>query len=182
MEKIKKIGYAQVEPHRLAAQATKSIFGQLPLDAAVLVAENGMGLVYDQVAGGVRLPKAKGDYVQLHMSEINLVDERLQEDKDFAIMNYAETQLQTAMAAHPRMFPLTVGDKFTTNAIKVTSLDVDHKAGDRFAIDVDGYWAPMAEGDEASLVLRVVKPFTLADGQKALQFVVDSVDVSGGTN
>lgn len=181
MEKIKKIGYAQVEPHRLAAQATKSIFGQLPLDSAVLVAENGMGLVYDQVAGGVRLPKVKGEYVELHMSEINLVDERLQEDKDFAIVNHAETQFQTAMAAHPRMFPLTVGDKFTTNAIKVTDLGTDHVAGDRFAIDVDGYWVPIA-AEEASLVLRVIKPFTLADGQKALQFVVDSVDVTGGTN
>lgn len=174
MEKINKIGYGQVEPNRLAAQQTKSIFGQLPLADEVAIAENGMALVYDQVEGKVRYA-SEGEIVQLHMSEIILEDDRHKEDSDFVVMNTAATKLQVAMSAHPRLYNLTVGDKFITNVYKAANQTTAVAKGTLYTAGTDGYWIPLGEGKETGVVLSVVKETTLPDGQKALQFVVKTV-------
>lgn len=174
MVKIAKIGYGQVEPNRLSAQQTKSVFGQLPLAAAVAVAENGMALVYDEVAKEVRFPKA-GEIAQLHMSEIILNDDRLQADSDFAVINSAATKMQVAMSGYPRLYGLSVGDKFTTNVYEAASESTVVAAGTLYTAGTNGYWVPLAEGAQTGIVLSVVKETTMPDGQKALQFVVKTV-------
>ena len=56
--KMNKVGYGQLEPNRLTAQTTKEVYAQLPADSSLTVIENGMALVYDQVAQNVKPPSA----------------------------------------------------------------------------------------------------------------------------
>lgn len=170
MAKIEKIGYGQVELNKVAATRTKQIFGQLPASEELALVENGMGLVYDHVAGEVRLPK-KGELVGLHNSEIILPDERKQHDRDFALIASRANQLQVAMAVHPRIYALTLGDTFTTNVVDTDKEELS--VGDKFTSGAEGYWVE-ADGSE-DLVLSVLKDYTMPDGQRGIKFVVTSV-------
>lgn len=171
--KMKKDGYAQLEPNRLSAQKTKEIFGQLPLDDAVTLCEQGMALVYDEVAGKVTLPKT-GKKVCLVYNEFILEDERKQQDKDFAIKNRAENERQTANKAYPRLYGLHVGDTFHTNAVMLDNAEAEVTAGDVFVADATtGYWVKSTdEGAAEPINLKVVKNSTMPDGQRGIKFVV----------
>ena len=170
--KMRKEGYAQLEPNRISAQKTKEIFGQLPLDEAITLCEQGMCLVYDEVAGKVVLPAAEGDYACLVWNEFILEDERYQMDRDYAMMNFAETAHQVALNGYPRLFGLTVGDTFTTNAVELDSEDAAVSAGDLFTTGVNGYWVKAADAENAKILLKVVKDFTMPDLQRGIKFVV----------
>lgn len=172
MAKLEKIGYGQIEPNRLSAQKTKQIFAQLPLADEVKVCENGMVLVYDEVAGVSRLPKAEDDaaVIGVVMNEIILEDSKLVEDREYAMFNHAETPYQVAINLTPRIFGLIVGDTFTTNVIGETTLPA---VGTLMAPNVEGYWQTAAEGVTAARpVAKIVKATTMPDGQIAAKLAI----------
>lgn len=176
--KMQKVGYGQVEPNRLTAQRTKEVYAQLPLDSNMSMAENGMALVYNQVAKKVTPVTTAGEgIVCLVMSEIILEDERYQLDRDFAVFNREETTYQVAIPAYPRLYGLHVGDTFTTNTVKITSTyaETEVPAGTSFIADTDGYWAE-AEGVEGQLVAQVVSETTMPDGQRGLKLTIVKID------
>ena len=180
--KMKKVGYGQLEPNRLTAQTTKEIYAQLPADSALAVIENGMALIYDQVAQKVKAPSAKGKgLVGLVYNEIILEDERYQQDSDYAMMSKKETPYQVAMDAYPRIYGLHVGDTFTTNTVKIDDTYKDSTkvpAGTKFVADKDGYWTQAADVAGAQVVAECVKDYTLPDGQRALKLVITGVDTA----
>lgn len=170
MMKLKKTGYAQVEPNKLNAQYTKQIFASLPLDAAIAVCENGMVMAYDQEVGAVRFTAAdETSLVGLVMNEIILEDSRLIEDRDYAMMNYPESNYQVAIAGCPRVYGLTKGDVFTTNAIMVETENVLPAVGTTLVAGTEGYWVA---GTDASVVARVIKHTTMPDGQLAAKLEI----------
>lgn len=171
-----KVGYGQLEPNKISAQKTKEIFAQLPLDDAIMVCEQGMCLVYDEVAGKVKLPAKDGDYACLVWNEFILEDERYQMDSDYAMFNYAETDYQMPIMAHPRLLGLTKGDTFTTNTVELATAEAAVKAGDTFTTGTKGYWVPTTTPDTCKIVLKVVKDFTMPDLQRGIKFVVDKVE------
>lgn len=170
--KMRKEGYGQLEPNRISAQKTKQIFGQLPLDEAITLCEQGMCLVYDEVAGKVVLPAAEGDYACLVWNEFILEDERYQMDKDYAMMNFAETEHQVALKGHPRLMGLTLNDTFITNTVELDSEDAPVSPGDLFTTGVNGYWVKASDPENAKILLKVVRDFTMPDLQRGIQFVV----------
>lgn len=181
--KMKKVGYGQLEPNRLTAQTTKEIYAQLPADSALAVIENGMALIYDQVAQKVKAPSAKGKgLVGLVYNEIILEDERYQQDSDYAMIAKKETPYQVAVDAYPRIYALHVGDTFTTNTVKIEDTYKDGTtlvpAGAKFVADTDGYWIQSAEITGAQVVAECVKDYTLPDGQRALKLVITGVDTA----
>lgn len=179
--KMEKVGYGQLEPNRLNAQYTKEIFAQLPAESKLAVIENGMALVYDQVAQEVKAPTALGKgLVGLVNNEIILEDERYQMDCDYAMIAKAETPYQVAMKAYPRIYGLSVGDTFTTNTVKIDDTYKDGSttvpAGTKFVADVDGYWTQTADVASAQVVAECVKDYTMPDGQRGLKLVITGVN------
>lgn len=177
INKIEKIGYGQIEPNRLTAQKTKEIYAQLPAEAALNIIENGMALIYDEVAKQVKKPTTIGaGRVCLVMNEIILEDERSQEESDYAQFNREETKYQVAIKAYPRLYGLHVGDTFTTNTVKVDDTYKVTKVpdGTMFCVDVDGYWTQTADKN-SQVLASVVKDYTLDDGQRALKLTIVKV-------
>lgn len=181
--KLAKQGYAQLEPNKIAAQYTKQVFDMLPLDDAVTLCEQGMVLVYDDVAGKVRKPVTADDgnaLFGLVYNEIVCEDERAQADTDYAMMNIPASKYQGAIKAYPRLLAFTKGDLFTTNAITTSDGTTLPDVGAFYQPDADGYWSANASiTDDKDLsaatagpVLQVKKQYTTPDGQKAVQFVV----------
>ena len=184
--KMNKVGYGQLEPNRLTAQTTKEVYAQLPADSGLTVIENGMALVYDQVAQKVKAPSAKGKgLVGLVYNEIILEDERYQQDCDYAMMAKEATPYQVAIDAYPRIFGLHVGDTFTTNTVKISDTHEDGStpvpAGAKFVADTDGYWIQSTDVTGAQVVAECVKDYTLPDGQRALKLVITGVDTAPAT-
>lgn len=181
--KLEKIGYAQLEPNKIAAQRTKEIFDMLPLDDGVALCEQGMVLVYDEAEGKVRKPDPTNDVNKnfgLVYNEIVLEDERKQADTDYAMLNVPESKFQAKIQAFPRLLSFTKGDTFTTNAITTDDGKVLPEAKAFYQADADGYWSENKaitddkdlSGATAGPVLQVKKKYTTPDGQLAVQFVV----------
>ena len=173
--KMTKEGYAQLEPNRLSAQRTKEVYGQLPLDSTITVCEQGMCLVYDEVQGKVVLPAKEGDYACLVFNEFVLEDPRKPLDRDYAMLTFGGSQYEVSVYPCPRLYGLTVGDTFTTNAVELATAAAAVKAGDFFTTGTNGYWVPIADPANAQVVLQVVKDFTMPDGQRGIKFVVAKV-------
>lgn len=177
--KMNKVGYGQLEPNRLTAQTTKEIYAQLPADSSLTVIENGMALIYDQVAQKVKAPSAKGKgLVGLVYNEIILEDERYQQDCDYAMMAKKATPYQVAMEAYPRIYGLHVGDTFTTNTVKIDDGSTPVTKGAKFVADTDGYWVQTSDVSGAQVVAECVKDYMLPDGQRALKLVITGVDTA----
>ena len=181
--KMNKVGYGQLEPNRLTAQTTKEVYDQLPADSSLTVIENGMALIYDQVAQKVKAPSAKGKgLVGLVYNEIILEDERYQQDCDYAMMAKKETPYQVAIEAYPRIYGLHVGDTFTTNTVKIDDTHKDGSTpvtkGAKFVADTDGYWVQTTDVSQAQVVAECVKDYTLPDGQRGLKLVITGVDTA----
>lgn len=177
--KLEKVGYAQCEPNKISAQRTKEIFGMLPLADEVTLCEQGMVLIYDDIAGKVRYMKAADEdsnaLYGLVYSEIILEDERKQADTDFALMNFPATKIQGEIKAYPRLFALTKGDIFTTNAIAISDGKTLPEVGTTFKVGADGYWVADAALDMATVqgpVLKLKAKTTMPDGQLGAKFVV----------
>lgn len=155
---IKRDGYGQVEPNHLSAPRDGRVYGQLPAAAAITVLEQGMFVKYDYAAGECNFT-GDGPWM-LVFNEEKLYDERYQMHKHYAMK--AEDFYDKKM--YPRVFGIVEGDIFTTNMFaQNTALAV----GDDVAPGDDGILA--AADDDAELVFRVVKEYTMPDGQPAVK-------------
>ena len=166
---IKRIGFGQVEPNHLSAQRTGQIYAQLPANKDITVLENGQFAKYDYAKGEVNFD-GEGEFM-LVFNEVKLYDDAWRESyKDFALqaINFTEEVMT------PRLFKTNVGDIFTTNCIGLGNTDkkatVEYSealtVGDYLNVE-DGY---LVKGSaDAEMVWKVVKEYTMADGQPAVK-------------
>ena len=76
---------------------------------------------------------------------------------------------------YPRLGFLSVGDRFTTNTVDLTTTwagltEEALKAGIYMIPGADGYWKQSAE--DAPVIAQVVKKTTMPDGQKAVKLLI----------
>lgn len=158
MAKITRIGYGQVEPNHLSAQRTGQIYAQLPAVDSIKVLENGQFVKYDYASGKVNFT-GEGEFM-LVLNEVKLYDER-ETYKDFAMK--VENYVGKVMV--PRVFKTNVGDIYTTNMV---DSKIDMVEGTtKLAPGTDGVLTTV--GDNAEMIWKVVKVYTLADGQAAVK-------------
>ena len=157
MAKITRIGYGQVEPNHLSAQRTGQIYAQLPAVESIEVLENGQFVKYDYASGKVNFT-GEGEFM-LVLNEVKLYDER-ETYKDFRM----EKANYVGGVMVPRVFKTNVGDIYTTNMIDSA---IDAKEGTKLAPNATGVLT--TAGDNAEMIWKVVKVYTLADGQAAVK-------------
>ena len=157
MAKITRIGYGQVEPNHLSAQRTGQIYAQLPAVESIKVLENGQFVKYDYASGKVNFD-GEGEFM-LVLNEVKLYDER-ETYKDFAMK--VENYVGKVMV--PRVFKTNVGDIYTTNMID-SAIDVE--VGTKLAPGAEGILT--TAGENAEMIWKVVKVYTMADGQAAVK-------------
>lgn len=163
--------YAQVELNNVAFRRDGRIEAQCKLnenDFATNPAENGMILMVDKANNEIVTPgtgKGKDLPYALHYSSEHMYDERANSLKDFAL--FPGTFL-------PRMGYLSVGDLFTTNCVS-SEMDIDAlKAAPTLygAPSDDGSIAITTAKPSADLILKVVKVYTMPNGEPGLKFQV----------
>ena len=157
MAKITRIGYGQVEPNHLSAQRTGQIYAQLPAVDSIEVLENGQFVKYDYASGKVNFD-GEGEFM-LVLNEVKLYDER-ETYKDFAMKkaNYVGGVIV------PRVFKTNVGDIYTTNMID-SAIEVE--VNTKLAPNATGVLT--TAGEDAEMIWKVVKVYTMADGQAAVK-------------
>lgn len=157
------LGYGQVEPNHLSAQASKEIYAQLPLDESIKVLENGMFAKYDYANGKVNL-SGKGDWMLVYNTVKIYKDDEV--EHDYAMLNkkVAGPIVAASSIVCPRLFATKVGDIFTTNTIKAETLEV----GAVLVVGEDGYLIP---GEGEGMQWQVVKVYTMPDGQKGVKII-----------
>lgn len=159
---IKRIGYAQVEPNHLSAPRDGHVYGQLPAASAIEVLEQGQYVYYDKAAGEVNFT-GNGPLMMV-FNEEKLYDERHQMHRDYAqkVSDSYDGKI------YPRVFRVSAGDLYTTNALNEASYAV----GDELCIDhTTGF---LKKGDAAlgEPGFIVVKETTMPDMQPAVQVQV----------
>ena len=157
---MKRLGYGQVEPNHLSAQRTGQIYAQLPAASTIKVLENGEFVKYDYENGEVN-KTGDGEWM-LVFNEVKLYDGYRETYKDFALKGDE---------IYPRVFKTNVGDIYTTNMVeKASTLPettlTDLAVGDDMGISANGYLTKNAQSD---IQFKVVKVYTLADGQPAVK-------------
>ena len=157
MAKITRIGYGQVEPNHLSAQRTGRIYAQLPAVSTIKVLENGQFVKYDYENNVVNYD-GDGEFM-LVLNEVKLYDER-ETYKDFAMK--VENYVGGVMV--PRLFKTNVGDIYTTNMID-SAIEVE--VGTELAPNATGVLT--TAGSDAEMIWKVVKVYTMADGQAAVK-------------
>jgi len=154
---FKRDGYGQVEPNHLSAPRDGRVYAQLPAADDITILENGQFVKYDYAAGEVNFDGA-GAWMLVYNEE-KLYDERHQMHKDWA----QKVEDSYDGKIYPRVFGIVAGDIFTTNTFK----DNETLAvGDDVVPGTDGF---LTEGSTGDLVFRVVKEYTLPDGQPAVK-------------
>lgn len=152
-----RIGYGQVEPNHLSAPRDGRVYAQLPAAEDITILENGMFVKYDYAAGEVNFD-GDGAWMLVYNEE-KLYDERHQMHRDWA----QKVEDSYDGKIYPRVFGLVAGDIFTTNMFaNGTTLS----KGATVAPGVDGI---LAAADEGDLLFKVVKEYTLPDGQPAVK-------------
>ena len=154
---FKRDGYGQVEPNHLSAPRDGRVYAQLPAAEDITILENGMFVKYDYAAGEVNFT-GDGAWMLVYNEE-KLYDERHQMHKDWA------QKVEDAYDGkiYPRVFGIVPGDIFTTNTF---ADDTELSVGDDVTPGDDGFLAAGSDGD---VVFRVVKEYTLPDGQPAVK-------------
>lgn len=157
---IKKNGYGQVEPNHLSAQRTSQIYAQLPADSSIEIIENGMFLYYDYA--NKKVAKTGDGEPMLVLNEVKLYDTNRETYKDFAMKkaNYLDGEMV------PRLFKTNIGDIFTTNCFEMGEEDLVLSVGDTLIVGANGY---LVKGSNDTMTWKVVKEYTLADGQSAVK-------------
>lgn len=157
---IKKNGYGQVEPNHLSAQRTSQIYAQLPADSSIEIIENGMFLYYDYA--NKKVAKTGDGEPMLVLNEVKLYDTNRETYKDFAMKkaNYLDGEMV------PRLFKTNIGDIFTTNCFEMGEEDLVLSVGDTLIVGANGY---LVKGSNDTMTWKVVKEYTLADGQNAVK-------------
>lgn len=160
-------GYGQVEPNHLSGQKTGQIFAQLPAAKAIETLENGMFVKYDIKSGECNFAGA-GEWMMV-FNEVKIYEDK-KSVQDFAM-------IKGEMNMVPRTIKLNVGDTYTTNTIKETTVAL----GDELSPGADGFLLKIVKsgtaGSEAYNVadpnyrLQVAKIYTMPDGQKGVKLV-----------
>lgn len=154
---FKREGYGQVEPNHLSAPRDGRVYAQLPAAEDITILENGMFVKYDYAAGEVNFTGA-GAWMLVYNEE-KLYDERHQMHKDWA----QKVEDSYDGKIYPRVFGIVAGDIFTTNMF---ADNTTLKVGDTVIPGTDGILTAGSTGD---LVFKVVKEYTLPDGQPAVK-------------
>ena len=175
-----KRGYGQVEPNHLSAQRTGQIYAQLPAKNDIELLENGQFVKYDYATGEVNFT-GKGEWM-LVFNEVKNYGSR-ETYEDFAMIkdNYdakiyspvgqtgEELTYGVAMPEGTKMVPrvlkTNIGDIYTTNTVKETSLEVN----DELVVGDDGYLTKTPGTNAGTMKFLVVKVYTLADNQPAVK-------------
>lgn len=166
-------GYGQVEPNHLSAQRNGKIYAQLPAAADIEVLENGMFAKYDYETGLVNFT-GDGEFL-LVFNEVKTYRD-FETYEDFAMIkgdynarvySPVPTDMPAGTTMVPRLFKTDIGDIMTTNCIKEApgSLAV----GNKLTPGADGYLSKNGADVEGAMIWKVVKVYTLADGQPAVK-------------
>lgn len=154
---FKREGYGQVEPNHLSAPRDGRVYAQLPANEDITILENGMFVKYDYAAGEVNFTGA-GPWMLVYNEE-KLYDERHQMHKDWA----QKVEDSYDGKIYPRVFGIVAGDIFTTNMFADnTTLAVGNTV-------IPGSDGILIAGSTGDLVFKVVKEYTLPDGQPAVK-------------
>ena len=100
-------------------------------------------------------------------NEEKLYDERHQMHRDYAMLK--SEALDGVLV--PRVFAMELGDIYTTNNLA----DGSYTLGDKVTPGSDGILAAGGTIAAGTLVLKVVKEYTLPDGQPAVKLQVVSI-------
>ena len=191
LQSITRKGYGQVELNQVSAVRSGRIEAQAALDkddfSIEVPAENGMILAVDKVSNKVKLYDDSKNYPLALMQSIEKVYNQFADGlKEFALV---PSEKPFGMQPKPRLYYLSAGDKFTTNAI---CADIGTEMGDEFANDT-ALWAAVEDVGTTPLyggvselgyikvsatpptdgyVLAVTKKTTMPDRQPAIHFHV----------
>lgn len=156
--------YAQVEANHLSAPRAGGVYAQLPADDSIEILENGQFVKYDYAEGKVDFT-GEGPWMLVFCEEHGgpLYDERHQMHRDFALRK--EDQYDGKL--YPRVFRLYKGDIYTTNAL----VKGDYSVGDTVKPNSEGW---LEAGTSDDLTLKVVKEYTMPDGQPGVKLQVIS--------
>lgn len=154
-------GYGVVEPNHMSAPRDGGVWGQLPAAEGIDILENGMFVKYDYAAGEVNFT-GDGPWMMV-FNEEQLYDERKQMHRDYAMKR--EDFFDNEM--YPRVFRVSEGDLFTTNCLA----DGEYSVGDDLKVGEDGLLTA-GEADAGEHAFKVVKEYTLPDGQPAVKIQV----------
>lgn len=159
---IKREGFAQVEPNHLSAPRDGGVYAKLPANEDIEKLEQGMYVHYDYAAGEVNFD-GEGPIFMV-FNEEKLYDERHQMHKDYAqLKSEAYNSVIT-----PRVFRMSVGDIYTTNAVNEGSYSV----GDELCFDSTTGFLKKGDAQMGEPALKVVKETTMPDMQPAVKLQV----------
>ena len=160
--------YGVVEPNHLSAPRSGGVYGQLPAAEDIKVLENGQFVKYDYANNEVNFT-GEGPWM-LVFNEEKLYDERYQMHRDYAqkVSDYYDGKM------YPRVFRPALGDIYTTNCLA----DGTYKVGDAVQPGSGGLLAAVSGDfdDLVGLTYKVVKEYTLPDGQPAVKLQCVKVD------
>lgn len=172
MARIEKVGYGQLELNQVAFPRDGRIEAQCALDETVFSedtpAENGMILAIDRVKRTVGFPTGDDHEVLA----LNYTSEHLYDERDLGSLRKFKLVPGTF---YPRLGFLSVGDKFTTNTVDLTTnwSDLTSTAlegGIYVTPGTDGYWKQ--SNTDAAVIAQVIEKTTMPDGQKAVKLQV----------
>lgn len=171
-------GYGQVEPNHLAGIVTGQIYAQLPAHVktgqtgadTITQLEQGQFAKYDYAAGEVNFT-GEGEFMLVYNEE-KLYDERFQSHKDFVYKaaDFVDTNM------YPRLIRTYVGDIMTTNTIAVANTSNTATVGSEslavgnyLSINNTGFLVKANTKPESGIVWKVVKEYTMPDGQPGVK-------------
>lgn len=159
---IKRDGYAQVEPNHLSAPRDGGVYAQLPAADSIEKLEQGMFVHYDYAAGEVNFT-GEGPMFMV-FNEEKLYDERHQMHKDFAQL---KSEAYDGVIT-PRVFRLSVGDIYTTNAL----VEGSYAVGDDLTVDTATGFLTKGDSELGVPALKVVQETVMPDMQPAVKVQV----------
>lgn len=183
---ISRDGYGQVEPNHLSAPRNGHIYAQLSAAPSIEILEQGMFVKYDYANEEVNFT-GKGSWYMVYNEE-KLYDERKQLHKHYAMKksDFYEDEYKKYMTPSefsafkfmtPRVFAIEAGDIWTTNMVKEKSgtTPIAYQVGWWLKVGTDGILEPDTAANAATNPaepidgIRVVKLFTMPDGQNGLK-------------
>lgn len=188
MAKLEKNGYGQLELNQVAFPRTGRIEAQCALDTKAfheagvkygenvydkdVPAENGMILAIDEVNRTVGFASDNAQTRAKQIFALNYTSEHMYDDRDLGQLRKFKLFPGTF---YPRLGFLSVGEKFTTNTVDLTTAwegltEEALKAGIYLIPGKDGYWTQSTE--DAPVIAQVIKKTTMPDGQKAVKLLI----------
>ena len=162
MALLVKEGFGQLEPNHLSAQRNGQIYAQLPCDTSIEVLQNAQFVKYDYANGKVNYT-GEGEWMLVY-NEVKLYDPR-HSYKDFALQK--KNCVGGVMV--PRVMKTMVGDIFTTNLVDNGSKGSALAVGDKLVVGASTGILEYSTAPGAEMVWKVVKVYTMADGQPAVK-------------